>query len=63
LQKEDNDYVKKCMEYEVEGSRPRGRVVDQRGPGCVVERRLWKKDHQAHKLTRRMLWIVADGGS
>jgi len=25
LQKEDNDWVKKCMEYEVEGSRPRGR--------------------------------------
>ena len=25
LQKEDNDCAKKCMEYEVEGSRPRGR--------------------------------------
>jgi len=25
LQKEDNDWVKKCMEYEVEGSRPRRR--------------------------------------
>jgi len=25
LQKEDNDWVKKCMEYELEGSRPRGR--------------------------------------
>jgi len=25
LQKEDNEWVKKCMEYEVEGSRPRGR--------------------------------------
>ena len=25
LRKEDNDWVKKCMEYEVEGSRPRGR--------------------------------------
>ena len=23
--KEDNDWVKKCMEYEVEGSKPRGR--------------------------------------
>jgi len=22
---EDNDWVKKCMEYEVEGARPRGR--------------------------------------
>ena len=25
LRKDDNHWVKKCMEYEVEGSRPRGR--------------------------------------
>jgi len=25
LRKEDDDWVKKCMEYEVEGSKPRGR--------------------------------------
>ena len=25
LRKEDNDWVKKCMEYEVEGARPRSR--------------------------------------
>jgi len=25
LRKDDDDLVKKCMEYEVEGSRPRGR--------------------------------------
>jgi len=25
LRKEDNDWVKKCMEYRVEGARPRGR--------------------------------------
>ena len=25
LRKEDNDWVKKCMEYEVKGARPRGR--------------------------------------
>jgi len=25
LQKEDNDWVKKCMEYKVEGAKPRGR--------------------------------------
>jgi len=24
LQKEDNDWVKKCMEYEVKGARPTG---------------------------------------
>jgi len=28
--RKDDDWVKKCMEYEVEGSRPR---EDQRGPG------------------------------
>ena len=25
LRKEDNDWVKKCMEYEMQGARPRGR--------------------------------------
>ena len=25
LQREDNEWVKKCMEYKVEGARPRGR--------------------------------------
>jgi len=25
LRKEDSDWVKKCMEYEVEGARPRGK--------------------------------------
>ena len=28
LRKEDTDWAKKCMEYEVEGSRPRGRPED-----------------------------------
>jgi len=41
LPKEDTDLVKKCMEYEVEGSRPRGRP-----------KRTWRevvqKDCQAH---------------
>jgi len=43
LQKEDNDWVKKCMEYEVEDSRPTGRP-----------KRTWKEvakqDYQARKL-------------
>jgi len=34
---EDNDWVKKCMEYEVEGARPRGR------PKKTWRERLWKK--------------------
>jgi len=34
LQKEDTDWVKKCMEYEVEGSKARGRPEDmERGCG------------------------------
>jgi len=45
LRKEDTDWVQKCMEYEVEGSRPRGRP-----------KRTWKevvqKDCQARNLNR-----------
>jgi len=45
LRKEDTDRVKKCMEYVVEGSRPRGRP-----------KRKWKevvqKDCQARHLNR-----------
>ena len=45
LQKEDTDWVKKCMEYEVEGSRSRGRL-----------KRTWKevvqKDCQARNLNK-----------
>jgi len=45
LRKEDTDWVKKCMEYEVEGSRTRGRP-----------KRTWKevvqKDCQARNLKK-----------
>jgi len=45
LRKDDDDWVKKCMEYEVEGSRPRGRP-----------NRTWKEvvreDCQARKLNK-----------
>jgi len=44
LRKEDTDWVKKCMEYEAEGSRPRGRP-----------KRTWKaavKDCQARNLNK-----------
>jgi len=43
LQREDNDQARKCMEYEVQGSRPRGRP--KRTWREVVE-----KDCQARKL-------------
>jgi len=43
LKKEDDDWMKRCMEYEVEGPRPRGRL-----------KRTWRevvvKDCQARKL-------------
>jgi len=45
MRKEDTDRVKKCMEYEVEGSRPRGRP-----------KRTWReivqKDCQARNLNK-----------
>jgi len=45
LRKDDDDWVKKCMEYEAEGSRPRGRP-----------KRTWKEvvreDCQARKLNK-----------
>jgi len=43
LRKEDDDLVKKCMEYEVEGPRPKGRP--KRTWREVVE-----KDSQTRKL-------------
>jgi len=47
LRKEDTDWVKKCMEYEVDGSRPRGRP-----------KRTWKevvqKDCQARNLNKEV---------
>jgi len=45
LQKEDNDWVKKCVEYEAEGARPRGRP--KKTWSEIVE-----KDYQAHNLKR-----------
>ena len=55
LRKEDNDWVKKCMEYEVEGARPRGRPKK-------TWREIVEKDCQACKLNRedakdRNRWI------
>jgi len=45
LLKEDDDWMKKCMEYEVEGSRPRGRP-----------KRTWREvvrvDCQARKMNK-----------
>jgi len=45
LRKEDNNWVKKCMEYEVEGARPTGRPKQ-------TWREIVEKDSQACKLNR-----------
>ena len=55
LQKEDNDWVKKCMEYEVEGVSPRGRRKK-------TWREIVEKDCQVHGLKRedamdRIRWV------
>jgi len=56
LQKEDDDWVKKCIVHEVEGPRPRGRP-----------KRTWTevvKETVKHvNWTHRMPWIVVNGGS
>jgi len=36
LRKDDDDWVKKCMEHEVEGSRPRGRPRGRPGKRLYV---------------------------
>jgi len=49
--------VKKCIEYEDEGARPRGRPKK-------TWREILENDCQARKLKRGgMPWIVIDGGS
>jgi len=45
LQKEDNDCVKKCMEYEEQGPRPRGRPKS-------TWREIVEMDCQASKLNK-----------
>jgi len=55
LRKEDNDWVKRCMEYEVEGARPRGRPKK-------TWREIMEKDCQACGLNRdyamdRIRWM------
>ena len=45
LRKEDNDWAKKCMKYEVEGPRPRGRPKR-------TSREVVKEDCQVRKLNK-----------
>jgi len=53
--KEDNDWVKKCMEYELKGARPRGRPKK-------TWREIVEKDCEVRRLNRedamdRIRWI------
>jgi len=48
LQKENDDGAKKCMEYEVEGPRARGRLEK-------TWREVVKKDSQARKLNKDVM--------
>jgi len=56
LQKEDTDWVKKCIEYEVEGSRPRARPKS-------MWREVMQKDCQARNLNREDAMDGSDGRS
>ena len=47
LRKEDGDWVKKCIEYEIEGPRPRGRPKR-------TQREVVEKDCQAYKLNKEV---------
>ena len=51
LQKEGNDLVKKCMEYEVEGARPRGRskIVQNDCQACKLNREDAMENRNRHK--------------
>ena len=56
--KEDNDWMKKCMEYEVEDARPRGRpketwreIVEEDGR----TRKLHKEDAMDHKRSMKQI--------
>jgi len=51
LRKEDNDWVKKCMQHEVDGARPRGRPKK-------IWRKIWRKTVSHVNLTGRMPLIV-----
>jgi len=43
LRKEDNDWMKKCVDYEVEGAKPRGRP-----------KRTWTEVVQKYSQTRKL---------
>jgi len=65
LQKDDNDWMKKCMEYEVEGARPRGRpkktlreIVEKDCQVCKLIREDAVDCNRSRKQIRMDGWII-----
>jgi len=76
LQKEDNDWVKKCMQYEVEGARPRGRpkntwrkIVEKDCRACVLnredamDRSRWRKQKGMIDDHNECEWVNVSSGT
>jgi len=62
LRKDENDWVKKCMDYEVERVRPRGRqkktwseVIEK---DCQIQQ-ICKEDNTDHRKWRKLIKDVA----
>jgi len=56
LRKDENDWVKLCMDYEVEGVTPRGR---SKKSWSEVKKKIVRPD----KYARKMLWTIENGES
>jgi len=74
LRKENNDWVKKCMEYEVEGARPRGRkenleIVEKdcRARGLnredAMDRSIWRKQIVMIDDQDESEWVSVSSGT
>jgi len=76
LRKEDNDWVKKCMEYEVQGARPRGRpkktwieIVEKDYQVCgwnredAMDRSRWMKQIGRIDDHNRCDWVNVSSGT
>jgi len=76
LRKEGDDWVKKCMEYEVEGTQPRGRakrtwkeVVKEVCQACklntedAVDRSKWRKLIKMSDDQDGCEWVTASSGT
>ena len=58
LRKDENDWVKKCTDFKVEGVRPRGRPNKTLSRPKVIE-----KIARCDQYAMKMLWTVENGES